>query len=150
MTEKNIKVEITSSYQDIAIASQGIVAMIKSQHPDPELTAAIELCLVEVCNNAVEHAYGDSNDHVIGLLLTMTNEEIRLLVIDSGKSMPESALAKEIDWAAEERRDVSGWQSSGHGLQLVKDLMDYVSYWTEDNKNHFQMVKKLPSTTNAK
>lgn len=143
MSENNIKVEITSTYQDIAIASQGIVAMIKSQHPDTELAGAIELCLVEVCNNAVEHAYGDSDQHLIGLLLTMTKDEIRLLVIDSGKSMPASALTKEIDWDAEERQDISGWQSSGHGLQLVKDLMDYVSYWTEEDKNHFQMVKKV-------
>ena len=141
---KKIKISMLSCYEYIPLVSQGICTMIRHCHDNSELLAAIELCCVEVLNNAIEHAYLNDTTKEITFALIISSNEISLTVIDSGLSIAPGTLEKEFDWSAFEQGDLDLLKTSGRGLQIVKDLMDEVSYWTDSGSNYFKMVKKVP------
>jgi len=140
---KKVQFNIASCYEHISLVTKGLCAMIRSVHDDDALLGAVELCFVEVANNTVEHAYHDENNHEIVFKLELSTNEVSLLIVDSGKSMPLGTMEKEIDWDSLDKDDIDSWETSGRGLQIVKDLMDEVSYWTESECNYFKMVKKI-------
>jgi len=142
-SKKKVILEITSCYEHISLLAQGVTAMVKCYVQAEEIQGRIELCLVEVANNVVEHSYHGQDSHSITLEITLSVNEITLLVIDSGDSIPDGNLSKTVNWDDLDKDNICSLETSGRGLQIVKELMDDVSYWTEPEFNYFKMVKKI-------
>jgi len=140
---KKIQIEIVSCYEHIPLVSQGICTMVRHCHDNSELLVALELCCVEVSNNSIEHAYLNDKSQKISFELTISSSEVSLTVIDSGLSMKPGTLETDLDWSTFDKGNIDLLKTSGRGLQIVKDLMDEVSYWTDSGKNYFKMVKKI-------
>lgn len=143
-SQKKIQLKISSCYDHISLIAQGIMTMVGSYVKTQKLQGSIELCLVEVANNVVEHSYHGQNDHSITFEITLSNKQVTLLVIDNGESMTLGKMNKVIDWDDLDKDDINSWETSGRGLQIVRELMDEVSYRTESGVNYFKMVKQIP------
>ncbi|REL25333.1 ATP-binding protein [Thalassotalea euphylliae] len=143
MTDKKVQLSITSCYEHVSLVAIGICNMICSCYDIDEFSAAIELSFVEVANNVVEHAYSDEKDHEIGFELALQSDQVSITIIDTGSAMPAANMEREIDWDSLDKDDIDSWDTSGRGLQIVKDLMDEVSYWSDSGRNYFKMVKKV-------
>ena len=123
----------------MAMAVRGVCAMTTLS---PVETNRLELCLVEIVNNAIEHAYENKPGQKVQVDLELDDALIRLTVSDHGKSIPQESLLsdKEPDLDPE-RTDT--WLCSGRGLHIVNRLMDAVSYQRIGDRNSFIMEKKL-------
>lgn len=143
MENRKVQLQTSSCYEHVAIVSKGICTMIQSCYDAEELLGAIELSFVEVANNVVEHAYRNEKNHGIEYELELSGGEVALTIIDSGSPMPAENMAKEIDWDSLDKDDSASWETSGRGIQIVKDLMDEVSYWSDSGRNYFKMVKRV-------
>jgi len=143
MATKEIEITCKSKYAEVALVAQAIIAMVKLETDSDALLGCIELCVVEIANNVIEHAYKEKDNLAIFFKVNLSKTEVSLVISDEGDSMPDSTLAKRVDWNLVDKNDTTSWEVSGRGLQLVKDLMDDVSYWTESDNNHFKMVKKF-------
>ena len=138
MTDKKVQLNITSCYEHVSLVAKGICNMIYSCYDIDEFSGAIELSFVEVANNVVEHAYGDEKDHEIEFELALQSGEVSITIIDTGIAMPAENMEREIDWDSLDKDDIDSWDTSGRGLQIVKDLMDEVSYWSDSGRKLFQ------------
>lgn len=143
-TQKSIQLKINSCYDHISLIAQGIMTMVGGYVKTQELQGNIELCLVEVANNVVEHSYHGQDSHSITFEITLSSKQVTLLVIDNGDSIPVGNMNKKIDWDDLDKDDINSWETSGRGLQIVRELMDDVSYRTESGFNYFKMVKRIP------
>ena len=143
MEDKQIKLEITSCYEHVALASRGLMVIVSRYYDSPDFVGEIELCFVEIANNTVEHAYLDSNTQTIWIELDLTPEQLIMRIKDNGEPMPESSLAQDVDWDALDKQDPESWETSGRGLQIVKDLMDEVTYTSTPEFNTFTFAKNV-------
>jgi serine/threonine-protein kinase RsbW len=143
-SEKKIQLKINSCYDHISLIAQGIMTMVGRYVKTEKLQGSIELCLVEVANNVVEHSYHGQEGHLITFDITLSNKQVTFLVIDNGDSLPVENMNKIIDWDDLDKDDINSWETNGRGLQIVRELMDDVSYRTESGFNYFKMVKRIP------
>lgn len=123
----------------VAMAIRGVCAMTTLS---PVEINRLELCLVEIVNNAIEHAYDNEAGHSVEVCVWLDNETMNLSVSDWGSSIPEDVIADH-EPEPHDPDNPETWLCSGRGLHIVNKLMDQVSYKTDDGKNSFIMSKQL-------
>ena len=137
-----VRLEIDSELANttlVAMAVRGLCAMTALS---PVEVNRVELCVVEIVNNAIEHAYGCEKGHKVEVDVNLLKSSLSLTVSDWGKPMEENKLdAKDFPVDV----DTTAWLCSGRGLPIVKSLMDKVEYQSVDDKNSFIMSKQIRS-----
>ena len=123
----------------VAMAVRGVCAMTTLS---PVEINRLELCLVEIVNNAIEHAYGNEAGHPVEICVWLKKTSMNISVSDWGISIPSDVID------SQEPEEINpdhpeSWLCSGRGLHIVNKLMDDVSYETEEGKNSFIMSKAL-------
>ncbi|NLS12036.1 ATP-binding protein [Vibrio sp. SM6] len=113
------------------------------------LATQLELCIVEMVNNAYIHAY----DEVENLPITVRCHfiqgtplpELHLEIEDSGSAMTQAQLEAALanDFIEADPNDESTWTTSGRGFLIVSSLMDRIALGKENARNQFLMVKEL-------
>ena len=139
---KKITLTIDSNYNDtvlVAMSIRGICAITSLSSDDIN---RIELSLIEVVNNAIEHAYGGMAGNAIEVRLELVvGRSIHIVVSDWGESMDKKQLNQSPKLGS---RNPTFFLESGRGLSIVKQLMDEVHYSvSEDGKNSFSMKRLL-------
>jgi serine/threonine-protein kinase RsbW len=105
---------------------------------DESAAAALELCVVEAVNNAVEHAYGGQAGHVIEIEIELAAEALRITVRDRGAAVNwESIFARGGDGPGDPLAE------GGRGLFIMRSLMDELAYARRDGWNAVTMTKRL-------
>lgn len=101
-------------------------------------TEAVELCVVEAVNNAIEHAYGGSPGHAVEIELTLDSAALCIVVRDRGLSMDWEAAC-----ALAEAYEADHLSEGGRGLFIIRSVMDALSYRSAGGCNALRMVKRL-------
>lgn len=140
---QTIQLLIDSRLEDtvlVAMAVRGLCAMTGLTADEVNL---VELCVVEITNNAIEHAYAGKAGHDVEVVVCLTAAELEIVVSDRGKSMVEIPEARRAGEKIVSAAEPETWDCSGRGLSIVEQLMDEISYVSADGKNSFHMTKKL-------
>lgn len=140
---QTLRLEIDSDLANttlIAMAVRGLCAMTALS---PVEVNRVELCVVEIVNNAIEHAYDHEKGHKVEVVAHLAQSALTLTVSDWGKAMVKGKL--ESASLPVDLDDPALWLDSGRGLPIVQNLMDSVSYHRNDDKNSFVMLKHINS-----
>lgn len=140
---QTLRLEIDSDLANttlIAMAVRGLCAMTALS---PVEVNRVELCVVEIVNNAIEHAYGHEKGHKVEVAAHLAQSALTLTVSDWGKAMVKGKL--ESASMPVDLDDPALWLDSGRGLPIVQNLMDSVSYHRDGDKNSFVMLKHINS-----
>lgn len=114
-----------------------------------DVQGQLELCVVEMVNNAFLHAYQGIEGRPITVQCKMLESEsasiLTLVIEDEGQAMTQRQLIQAItsDFVEPDPEDESTWTTSGRGFIIVSNLMDEVTMDIEPEKNRFLMQKKL-------
>lgn len=105
-----------------------------------------ELCLVEMVNNAYEHAYLNQDGPVIEVKSYLQTPDLLITEIsDYGQALPQEVLVQstEQSFIVPEEDKPETWLTSGRGFIIVDQLMDTIAYENKDGKNTFYLGKRL-------
>ena len=123
-----------------AMSARGLCAMTRLA---PDEVNRVELSVVEIVNNAIEHAYQGKSGNKVEIEIDYCSDEyLEITVSDWGLSMnlsAESVRKKPV----EPDPNNESWLVSGRGLNIVRQLMDDMAYKSQDGKNSFVMRKKI-------
>ncbi len=124
----------------VAMAVRGVCGMTSLNQTEIN---HIELCVVEVVNNAIEHAYKGEAGHSVGVDVVLSpGERLEIIIRDQGQSMPDLAGDKK-SITEPDPGDPDTWMVSGRGLPIVEQLMDDIQYKASEAGNAFTMVRRL-------
>lgn len=93
----------------------------------------IELSVVEALNNTVEHAYADRDDGRISMTWALTERDLRIDILNWGRSMA-GVPQVDLPGASAER---------GRGWPIMHSCVDEVEYFSEQGVNTLRLVKIL-------
>ena len=109
---------------------------------DEEGRFAVELALVEALNNVVLHGYrGD--DGFIDVYVGLSQDEVAIEVVDTGRPIPSEALARAGDTGLDAADDPLDSAESGRGLALIMMNMDSVSYRADEGGNRLTLTRRI-------
>ncbi len=106
---------------------------------DAAQSEQLALAVDEAATNVIEHAYGGASDRLIELRYSDRDAELRIDVVDDGKSVDPRAVPR-LDlprYASERRR-------GGLGMHLMGRIMDRVTFRRAARHNVCCMVKHKP------
>ncbi|WP_114787569.1 ATP-binding protein [Vibrio tetraodonis] len=109
------------------------------------LATQLELCVVEMVNNAVIHAYKAQEGFKVVVKCQLVGRDLSIEVIDQGEAMSAKALASALsnDFLEADPNDENTWETSGRGFLIVSSLMDDVVMTSEAGHNKFILTKRL-------
>ncbi|WP_067585472.1 ATP-binding protein [Endozoicomonas ascidiicola] len=141
-TGHSLKLQIDSELSNTALVAMAVRGLCTMTTLSPVEVNRVELCIVEIVNNAIEHAYDSEKGHKVEVGVDLLQSKLQFTVSDWGKSLDESKLDEK------EELDVDGdnpasWLCSGRGLSIVQNLMDQIDYQCEGDKNSFIMSKQI-------
>lgn len=139
MTPCKIKIIISSSVKNIPLVG-AIVNKLCSFTPLSELESyKIELCVVEACNNSIEHAYKNQCNHEIEIEISLSIDQIKFQICDYGKPMNGQIKVTKFEF---DPNDIKNLPEGGMGLYIMNCIMDEVRYQRGRGKNILTLVKK--------
>jgi serine/threonine-protein kinase RsbW len=143
-----VKHEFKQQYKSSLEVSRNIANDVKVYWADIglglDVIDQIELCLVEMVNNAYEHAYHSEDGYPIELT-SYLNEKNELVteISDYGQSMSKDEFIKAInnEFIEPDPSDPETWATSGRGFIIVVQLTDSLEYTNCGDKNTFRLYK---------
>ncbi|RMH95182.1 MAG: ATP-binding protein [Calditrichaeota bacterium] len=134
---RRIKFTIESELESVPLVGTAI-NKICSIIPLSEVESyQAELCVVEACNNAIKHAYGNEPGHEVEVEVLLYADKVVFDICDTGKTM-EGELRRTLNFNPD---DLAQVPEGGMGLFIIHDIMDKVTYQHRDGHNVLRMVK---------
>jgi anti-sigma regulatory factor (Ser/Thr protein kinase) len=112
--------------------------------PDAEegAVAALELALGEAAANVVLHAYGREPDRPVEMVIEADDRAVSVTLYHRGRGFDPDAAAPPV---------LDGRQESGYGLYLIRQSVDRVDYFQDDEgRNGVRLVKYRPGTESSR
>ncbi|CAM2009820.1 ATP-binding protein [Acanthopleuribacter pedis] len=134
-----IQFQIDSNLEDVALAGVSVRALCNHFEMGSEVAYQVELCVVEMLNNVIEHGYKFQKGHDIKVRFGVGDGRLEVIIIDEAEPMGgtnEPRLCYDIE-------NIESIPENGYGRYLVKQIMDQVDYRTERGSNYLSMVKSL-------
>lgn len=140
--EKRLKLEIDSKLSDTVMAAMAVRGVCEIANFSSVEVSRLEICLVEILNNIIEHAYSYQTGHTVEVIVTLTPLVMGITISDWGFSIPAKEQAA-LQGITEGVDMPSDYQVNGRGLFIVKHLMDSVGYSSEAGKNSLFMTMNI-------
>lgn len=134
MRPGTLTLRIDSRLDDVWLVGLAVRAVCGVLPLDEEATGAVELCVVEAVNNAIEHAYGETAGHPVEVVASVAAGTLSLAVRDRGRTMP---------WPPVPGPEPDALSESGRGMFIMRALMDEVDYARDDGWNVLTLTKHL-------
>jgi anti-sigma regulatory factor (Ser/Thr protein kinase) len=142
-----IRLEIESDLSSVCLMAMA-VNKICSFYGMNELDAyKVELSVTEAATNAIVHAYGGSPGHPVSLLVSVGDSALLLDCMDRGKPMTAEQANRVSASSPMTEQEGESLREGGRGLQIIRGVMDKVSYMTDEGLNCLSMVKLLKGQT---
>lgn len=146
MDTKTVKFIIDSNLKNVPLIGMSINRLCSSVSFSDIEAFNIELCVVEAVTNSIRHCYGGQAGNEVKVVFTATQEDIVLEICDTGPPMKPEVLDKAVlECPGEDTRDIEHIAEGGRGLGIMKEIMDSVTYRSEEGENCLTLTKKLPA-----
>ncbi len=135
---------IQSDFEEVSLLGQTIHKMVLEAGMGEFDSAMVELGVVEALNNVIEHAYQLQPNHKIKIIFEASTNYVVIHIVDTGIAMQKSVFSvkgnqKEVN----EHIALEDIPEGGWGLELIKSIMDEVSYKSEGAINQLKLLKKM-------
>lgn len=114
---------------------------VAAQLFDEAALTEIELAVIEIVNNCIEHACTDSDNQQISIEFLLKADRLLIEVMDKGKAIAPDLLEDISNDFNFDSTDFENLPEGGMGLKIVKNCMDEVSYQNQNGKNHWLLTK---------
>ena len=100
---------------------------------------AIQLATDEASSNIIEHAYAGIANGKLEIELSVSDEEFKIILRDHGKTFDPASVPE-----PNVKADLTERKIGGHGMYLMRKLMDEVSYESSsETGNLLTMIKRM-------
>jgi len=143
---RSVKFIIDSNLENIPLIGMSVNKLCSSAFFSDMDSFNIELCVVEAVTNSIRHCYGGQAGYEVKVVFTVTQDDIVLEICDTGPPMKPGVLDKAVlECPGEDTRDIECIAEGGRGLGIMKEIMDSVTYRSEEGENCLTLIKKLPA-----
>jgi serine/threonine-protein kinase RsbW len=132
---------IDSNLRDVAFLAGAAYQVSIEANFDAATAEQIRICIAEVANNAIEHAYGNQSGHVLALMVSVLPDRLRFEFVDRGEPFDSELLEGTLEGPEFDVADLDSIPTRGMGLFIIRSTMDTVAYQYQDGENHFVMEK---------
>ena len=133
-------ISLTNNVEEVPLLAEFIDGVCEEAGIDMGTAMSLNLAMEEAVVNVMSYAYPTNTVGEIVIAANYCNQQLRFIVIDSGKPFDPTSM-DEIDTTLPvEDRDIGGL-----GIHLVRQIMDSINYERINGKNVLTLTKKIES-----
>lgn len=136
-------IEIANKLEEVASVVTALEDFCSDAGLDIAISQAAELTLDELLTNIISYGYVDDGPHKIVIALSVENRALKLLVSDDGIAF--NPFEHEVSCCAPSLEQ----QPGGHGIRLVKTLMDHCGYQRVEGRNVATLYKRISESASG-
>lgn len=104
---------------------------------------SLELAVTELINNTLEHGYRGATDKPIEVKVRVAGSEVEIDLSDKAPPFPQSQRYR-LEGAPPRMEDPNeDWPMRGHGLQIVRQIVDSIALTSDQQHNHITIRKHV-------
>jgi anti-sigma regulatory factor (Ser/Thr protein kinase) len=126
---KSILLTMPNDTDEVNNLIKVVNVFLEPRHFSANIITAINLAIEESLINTIQHGYDDENEHLISLQITLNKDEVVLRFEDDAKEFNPLATPRM------EKSEALLDSSKGLGIHLVRNMMNAMTYFRENNKN---------------
>ena len=141
-----LRLTINSDLADVFLVGLAVNKICEYLRMSAEDAYQVELCAVEAVTNAIRHAYGNRTGNEVSVTVVVREKRLEVEVADTGLAMlaaQVSRLSLGSNVFDFDPNDRSSLPEGGMGLQIMREVMDEISYTTEDQVNRLRLTRCL-------
>jgi anti-sigma regulatory factor (Ser/Thr protein kinase) len=104
---------------------------------------SLELAVTEIINNTLEHGYGGATDKPIEVEVRVTGADVEIDLSDNAPPFPKDQFYRLVGDPKPLEDPSEEWPTRGHGLQIVRQIVDSIALTSDQNRNHFTIRKHV-------
>jgi len=138
-----ISLEIESRLDQVRLiraAMAGILDHMKVIEAD---ILSLELAVTEIVNNAVEHGYAGAEHEQIKVHIEVHGSTVQVEIIDHARPFPEAERYRIVEKPGQVEDPDEEWSPRGHGLQIVRQIVDSIALECHDTQNVLTLSKNV-------
>jgi serine/threonine-protein kinase RsbW len=139
----SITFSIASRFEQVALIRAAMSGVLQHLMVFTEDIYDLQLAVTEIVTNSLEHGYRGAIDQRVEVRLKMCNEIIELQVIDSSPAFPEAERYRIEDELQPLTESAEDWPIRGHGLMIVRQVVDSLQLHAEGDGNRFTLRKRV-------
>lgn len=139
----HIRLEIESDLPSVGLMAMAVNRICAFCGMSEVEAYQVELCVSEAATNAIVHAYEGCAGGLVSLLVSLESERLLLECADSGKSMNAEQVRRVTVGSPVPDLERMSLREGGRGLQIIRGVMDEVSYVSNDRSNCLRMSKRI-------
>jgi serine/threonine-protein kinase RsbW len=104
---------------------------------------SLSLAVTEIINNSMEHGYQGAEDQQVQVRLHVRESAVELNILDNAPPFPEEEryrLTDELNLLEDPSEE---WTMRGHGLQIVRKIVDSISLVAQNGRNCMTLRKTV-------
>ena len=126
---KSILLTMPNDTDEVNNLLKVVNVFLEPKHFSANIITAINLVIEESLINTIQHGYDDEIEHLISLQITLKKDEVVLRFEDDAKEFNPLATPRM------EKSEALLDSSKGLGIHLVRNMMNAMTYFRENNKN---------------
>jgi serine/threonine-protein kinase RsbW len=141
-----LRLTINSDLRDVVLIGLAVNKICEHLQMDEVEAYRVELCAVEAATNAIRHAYSNQPGNEVSITLAVHGKRLEVEVADNGLAMLAAQVAR-LSHGSEvldfDPADRSSLPEGGMGLQIMREVMDEISYQTDGEVNRLRLTRVL-------
>ena len=138
--DRAIHVSFKSRYSYLPLVRSVVRGISSHKTADIQQLEDIELSVHEALSNIIRHGYEEEPNHLIEMSVGLSDHDIWIRIRDSGH-VTIAPLNPVL--VIPQHFDLESLSESGRGLFLIYQLMDEVSYSSQNGENILQLRKRV-------
>jgi anti-sigma regulatory factor (Ser/Thr protein kinase) len=135
---ENFSVEVRNRREDLAPAIEAAEAWLEQEQVPPNLAYFVNLAIEEIVTNCIQYGYGDDQEHVIRITMSLADRVMTMQIVDDGHAFdPLAAPPPDLTANVADRRE------GGLGIYLLRKLADDMTYERYNGTNRITLAKRF-------
>ncbi len=137
MTDQ-LKLQVANDLEQVRLVRDRVDAFGERNKLPSDVAFAVKLAIEELLTNTMSYGYSDHEAHTIEVRIDLRGDQLNVRITDDAVAFDPRDAEEPDTTAALKDRTVGGL-----GIHLVKNLMDYIEYRREGERNHLTLTKSL-------
>jgi len=136
---RSLRLSIESSLENVSLVGNALRGILENEPGPRQDVPLVEMAVCEAVNNAIIHAYGRGEGHIVEVEVVFREGHLAISVSDTGRgfeSFPDP-LPSIPDSDRPEAFPLGGW-----GLRIMGQVMETVAYASDSGRNRLTMTRR--------
>ncbi len=141
-----LSLSIESLLEQVSEVRASVLAVFERLRVPQNDCYLLQMAVSEIVSNTIEHGYKSEPGHGVDVnVLASPSGRLIVEVLDDAPAAPAQELNRFLSTVAGTLDPDEAWPERGHGLFLVRQVMDSLDFSRRENRNLVTAVKQFPA-----